>query len=162
MYTGTITKSQSDTFTEARARYVLGKIFDDFNGIIFRRFTTISTETLRDWRDDVAFIMENNALLHFEIQFKHGSQEWALRYEVDKFGGISRDDDSGGSDFYNIPAGASVNIVVKRDNSNETVSRYLNRRGWSSGGTFIAADGTGDRAYSKDGFGVNRKKKGDF
>jgi len=162
MHTGTLTKSQSNTFTEARARYVLGKIFDDFNGIIFRRFTTISAETLRNWRDDVAFIMENNAMYHFEIQFKLGVQEWALRYEVDKFGGVSRDDDSGGSDFYNIPAGASVNIVVERDNSNETVSRYLIRRGWSSGGNFIAADGMCDRAYSKEGFGVNRTKKGDF
>lgn len=162
MYTSTYTKSQSDTFTEARARYVLGKIFDDFNGIIFRGFTTISSERIKGWRDDVAFVMENNALYHFEIQFKYGYEEWALRYEVDKYGGVSRDDKSGGSDFYNIPDRANLSIVVQRDSSNETVSQYLKRTGWDSGGTFIAADGTGDRVYSKDGFGVNRKKKGDF
>lgn len=162
MSTTTITKTQSDTFTESRAKYVLGKIFDDFNGIIFRGFTSTSSDSIKVWRDDIAFIMEQNALHHFEIQFSYGSDSWTLRYEVDKFGGIARDDDSGGSDFYNIPINAELNIVVRRDNSNDTVSNYLKRRGWVSGGNFVAEDSSGDRTYSKDGFGVNRKKLGDF
>jgi len=161
MNTGTYTSSRTDTFTEASARYVLGKIFDDFNGVIFRGFSTDS-ETIRDWRDDVAFVMMHDALYHFELQFKYNSQKWAVRYEVDKYGGISRDDDSGGVDFYSIPSGATVHIVMKNDKSNETVNNYLARRGWTSGGGFIAVDGVGDKAYSRNGYGVNRKMYGDF
>ena len=162
MYTGTFTASATDTFTESRARYVLGKIFDDFNGIIFRGFTTVKPASLKEWRDDIQYIMEQNALYHFEIQFQYGLHSWAVRSEVNKYGGITRDDSSGGLDFYNIPAGASLNIVVNRDTADEAVSNYLARRGWTSGGAFIAEGGNSDRAYSKDGFGVNRKKLGDF
>lgn len=162
MNAGTYTRSSSNTFTEARAKYVLGKIFDDFNGILFRGFKNQDDEKTIKWRDDVQFILENNALEHFELHFKTATQTWALRYEVDQYGGIYRDDNSGGIDFFNIPDSAYISIIVKHDNSNETVNEYLRRRGWVSGGNFIAASAINDRSYSKNGFGVNRKKFGDF
>lgn len=161
MSTGTISKSISDSFTEARARYVLGKIFDEFNSIIFRGFTTISTDNLRQWRDDVQFVMERNALIHFEIQFRLGEQTWAVRYEVSGRL-VSRDDESGGLDFYNIPANASLSMVVKRDPDNEEVNDYVKRRGWGTNGVCIAESSSSDRSFSKDGFGVNRKIKGNL
>ncbi len=162
MYTGTLSKSQSDTFTEARARYVLGKIFDVFNGIIFRGFTTVSESEIIGWRDDIQYIMERDSLYHFEIQFGSNGQKWVVRYEVDKFGNISRDDDSGGIDFYNVPQSAKMHIVVSRDNGDQEVTDYLANRGWGSGGEFMAANASTNRSYSKDGYGVNQKLLGDF
>lgn len=158
----TFTLSRTDTFTESRARYVMGKIFDDFNSILFRGFTKNTTEQLKGWRDDVHFIMEQNALHHFELQFSYGSQEWIVRYDVDKSGGISRDDDSGGIDFYCIPTASVINIVVRRDPKNSKVTEYLEGRGWTTGGNFKGETGISDRAYSKEGFGVNRKLVGNF
>ncbi len=162
MYTGTLSKSQSDTFTEARARYVLGKIFDVFNGIIFRGFKTVSKSEIIGWRDDIQFIMERDSLYHFEIQFNSNGNKWVVRYEVDKYGNISRDDDSGGIDFYNVPASAKIHIVVSKDNGDQEVTDYLAKRGWGSGGEFIAANADTNRSYSKDGYGVNQKLLGDF
>lgn len=161
MSTLTYTSTQTDTFTEASARYVLGKIFDDFNGIMFRGFKTES-ETIRSWRDDVAFVMMHKDLNYFELQFADGSKKWAIRYEVDSSGYISRDEESGGIDFYCIPATAQVGIVINRKKKSATVDEYLNKRGWTSGGVFIAAHGISDRTYSRNGFGVNRKLHGEF
>ncbi len=157
----TMTRSLTDTFTEARARYIMGKIFDDFNSVIFRGFTTSAT-TLRGWRDDVQFVMERDALHNFELQFTNGSDRWVLRYEVSKNGSITRDDNSGGLDLYSIPSGARVNIVVEHDHTNTGVNQYLEARGWGTGGVFIAEDAYSDRAFSKEGFGVNRKLLGQF
>jgi hypothetical protein len=157
----TYTSTRTDTFTEASARYVLGKIFDDFNGIMFRGFKTES-ETIKNWRDDAAFVMMHKDLNHFELQFTVGSKKWAIRYEIDSSGYISRDEESGGIDFYCIPATAHVGIVMNRKKNNATVNEYLKKRGWTSGGDFIAEDGISDRSYSRNGFGVNRKLQGEF
>lgn len=162
MSTTTITKSQTDTFTEARARYVLGKIFDDFNAIIYRKFNHITTDDLKEWRGVIQYIMERNALYKFELQFTKGNQEWAVGYEVDKQGNIARDDDSGGIDFYSIPADASLSILVRRDRSNEEITKYLEKLGWGTGGTFLTEESDTHKSFSKDGFGVNIKVKGDI
>jgi|APLak6261682215_1056145.scaffolds.fasta_scaffold03632_2 hypothetical protein len=162
MSTGTITNTITNAYTEARARYVKGKIFDDFNSMIYRGFTSISSKDLKDWRDDIQYIIERDALNFFEIQFRSSDKKWAVRYEVDKLGNISRDDDSGGVDFYNIPEASIVSIVVKRDKTNNDVSDYLEKRGWGTGGEFIAESASSDKSYSKDGFGVNRKILGDL
>src|SRR5260221_6172313 len=146
----TFTRSATDSFTESRARYVLGKICDDFNGIFFRGFTRISADDLKKWRDDIQYVMERNALEYFELQFTYEDQEWIVRYEVRKNGEIVRDDESGGLDFYNIPAAATFNIVLRRDTTNQDVTDYLSRRGWESGGRFQGDSGNHDRSYSKD------------
>lgn len=162
MSTGTFTRSSTDAYTEAKARYVKGKIFDDFNSMMYRGFTSVSANDLKEWRDDIQYIIERNALYHFEVQFRTSDKKWAVRYEVDKAGGISRDDDSGGLDFYNIPETASISMVVKRDHTNKDVSDYLVKRGWGTGGEFIAEGASNDKSYSKDGFGVNRKILGNL
>lgn len=161
MSTTTSTKTTTDAFTEARARYVLGKIFDEFNNIMFRGFTSISATTLKQWRDDIQYVMERNALIHFEIQFRTIEKKWAVRYEV-VAGSLSRDDDSGGVDFYNIPSNASLSMVVNWNRNNQDVAAYVKRRGWGTNGVCIADSATNDRSYSKDGFGVNRKILGDL
>jgi hypothetical protein len=128
---------------------------------MFRGFTSISSNNLKEWRDDIQFVMEKNALTCFEIQFRLLGKEWAVRYEVVS-GTISRDDESGGLDFYNIPANASLSLVVTRDTTNKDVNDYVERRGWGSDGKFIAEGANNDKSYSKDGFGVNRKILGDI
>lgn len=157
-----MTQSQSDTFTEARARYVMGKIFDDFNGVLFRGFSSPSAETIKSWRNDVQFVMEKDALYSFELQFYHSGKSWVLRYEVDKYGSIARDDDSGGLDFYNIAQGATVRIVLDYNRAKTVVTEYLYNKGWGSDGKFTGQNGTSDKSFSKDGFGVNRKLTGGF
>ena len=161
MNTTTQAKSISDAFTEARARYVLGKIFDTFNNIIFRGFTTITTDNLKQWRDDIQFIMEKNALVAFEIQFRTTEKKWVVRYEVVS-GTVSRDDESGGIDFYNIPADASLSCVIERDHNNEEVNNYVERRNFGKNGEFIAESAAIYKSHSKDGFGVNLKILGDI
>lgn len=161
-YISTATRSTTDTFTEARARYVMGKIFDDFNGLLFREFVHPPAARLKAWRDDVQYVMERDALYSFELQFQYGSQNWVARYEVDKYGGISRDDDSGGLDFYSIPSGATVSIVLDYDTRKNLITDYLALRGWGNNGQFKGESGTIDRSFSKEGFGVNRKLTGGF
>jgi hypothetical protein len=158
----TYSLSQSSTYTEGRARYVMGKLFDDFNNILFRGFENNSTEQIKGWRNDVQYVMENDALCHFELQFASANRTWTVRYDVDKSGGISRDDDSGSIDFYSIPSSAKANIVLDYDRKNKDVTAYLESRGWKDGGAFNGENGNLDRAYSKEGFGVNRKLTGTF
>lgn len=162
MYTETFSSSRTDSFSNSRAKYVLGKVYDDFNGIIFRGFINVNDDNVISWRDDIAFVVSKDAMYHFELQFKYDGEEWVVSYEVDKYGGITRDDDSGGLDFYSIPSGASFGVVISYDTSNEEVNEYLKNKGWGTGGKFQAAGSSTSRSYSKDGFGMNRKLKGNW
>lgn len=157
---GTYTNSQTNTYTEARARYVLGKMKDDFYNVAYRGFTTITGEKILDWWEDVSFVVYEKALIKCELQFKWTGGEAAIVYEVVADGSIHVDADSASHNFHQIPADADVGILIKRDRNNETVSAYLQRRGWVSGGNFIVSDGGTTSGYSKDGYGFNTKSVG--
>lgn len=162
MGTGTTTSSYTDTFSESNAKYVLGKIYDDFNGVIFRGFTSRTKDKLKAWRDDVAYVMMKNALKSFEIQFSYNFRNWAVCYTVNSKGEIVRDDDSGGLDFHSIHEDASINIVMYRDENNSEVTEYLRNQGWFGGGSYLTENSSVGKAYSKEGFGVTRKTLGDI
>ena len=65
--TGTITLSVTDTYTEARANYVLGKVYED----LLAMYTTglLTKATCDTWRSELFYIVSKKALKHFQFQF---------------------------------------------------------------------------------------------
>ena len=157
---GTFTHSNSNTFTEARARYVLGKMKDDFMNASYRGFTTITQAKFMKWSNDVAFVAQQNALEKCELQFKWEDKTAAVIYEVTADGSIQVDADSASLNFHSIPADATVSIVIQRDQANEIVSKYLKENGWTSNGKFVEGSADSAGGYPKDGYGVNIKTIG--
>jgi hypothetical protein len=154
------TYSNTNTYTVARARYVLGKIKDDFMNVAYRGFTTISYSTLMSWWEDVSFVVNEQALEKCELQFKWDGKTAAVIYEMVTDGSIHIDTDSAAINFYRIPAYATVGIVIRRDRNNEVVSNYLQKRGWTSNGSFLAGTAVPAGGYSQGGFGPNVKTIG--
>lgn len=157
---GTFTNSNTSTFTEARARYVLGKMKDDFIKVAYRGFSTITEARLMKWWDDIAFVANQKALIKCELQFTWDGKSAAVIYEIIADGSIHVDAESATVNFYLIPAHATVGIVIRRDHSNATVSKYLEDNGWTATGNFVEGTSINAGGYSRDGFGVNIKTIG--
>jgi hypothetical protein len=141
----------------------MGKIFDDFHSISFRGFYFIENNPswLQKMKEDIFFVMTEKALEKFQIQFHDTNQNsWAVEYEVKSDGSIFQDSESGGIDYWEIPANASINIIMDRDVENKKVTDYLNLRGWGTGGQFVEGDFIDDGAYSKNGFGTTKGRRG--
>lgn len=158
------THSNSNTYTESRARYVMDKIFDDFHAIGLRGFEYFKNhpEKLKEWKEDLFFLMTKKALEKFQMQFFSGEQEWAVEFVIKADNTIYQDVDSGGIDYWDIPSTAKPNIVVSRDRSRKEVNDYMTSRGWSTGGSYIEGDSIDDGAYSKDGYGATKTRKGSW
>ncbi|MCU0435380.1 MAG: hypothetical protein MUC87_18125 [Bacteroidia bacterium] len=151
----TSTHSVTDTYTEARARYVMGKIYDDFTHLITRGFNYPGRDEIRKWRDDLLYLMDKKALRHFQVKFSlPGGNEEAWEYILKSDNSIQTDSKSGGKDLYDYPDSASVSIVVNYDRSNSEANEYLEKRGWGDGGYFLTGTVTSNGAYSKDGYGT--------
>lgn len=158
------TQTRTGTYTEARARQVIGKVYEDFLGMLSANL--IEKPVADRWRTDLLYIASQEALSFFEIQFtKPDNTTVGLRYELDDSGNIFLDDDSGGIDYYDLPKGTTASILVRlRDSANryrEVMSELTLNRGWGSG---VALDGgtTYDRAYSSSGYGFNRNRIGQW
>ncbi len=158
----TNTHSSSSTYSESRARYVMGKIFDDFHAIAYREFTYFKSNPndLQRWKEDLFFLMTNQVLKKFQIQFFDHGKEWAIEYVIKADGSIHQDNDSGRVDYWEIPVNARPNIVVNRDYNKQTVNDYMKKRGWVSGGSYVGGDLIDDGAYSKSGFGATKGRRG--
>lgn len=151
----TSTYSDTDTYTEARARYVMGKIYDDFTHLITRGFKYPGRDDIRSWRDDLLYLMNKKALYGFQVKFSFpGGGEEAWEYILKSDNSVQTDSKSGGKDLYDYPDNTSVSIVISRDHSNSEVNDYLAKRGWGSGGSFLTGTITSNGAYSKDGYGT--------
>lgn len=154
---------RSESYSESGARHVMGKIFDDFHSISFRGFHFVENNPswLQKIKEDIFFVMTEKALEKFQIQF-HGSDEnsRAVEYEVKSDGSIFQDSESGGIDYWEIPANVEINVTLKRDEKNEKVTDYLNKRGWGNDGQFVEGEFIDDGAYSKDGFGTTKGRRG--
>lgn len=158
----THTNSGSDSYTEARARYVMGKVYDQFHALILRQFDKISASELEGYRDDLLYLMHQKALISFELQFfGPNNAKWGLHYKLIE-SGLSIDDRSGGNDFWEIPQNAGFNLVLRYDHTNQKAKEYLDQHGWNDGASFIEGDPSNDGSYSKDGYGFNFGKKGDW
>lgn len=152
---GSYTSSNTNTYSEARAKYVLGKLKQDFQSIHNRGFESISWETLNSWWEDVSFVAHQQALTRCQIKF-----EWpdhpgaAVDYHMSTDGTIQVDGDASSIDFHKIPQHAKVRITIRRNPNNQTVTDYLAKRGWGKG-SFLEGESTQQGGYSKGGYGAN-------
>lgn len=157
--------SQSNTFTETRAKYVLGKIYDDFCAVEMRGFHQFgrNSSKLQEWKEDLFFIMKHEDLNYFQLQFSYGTplKNVALQYTIQANGEIHSDNDSGGINYFVFPANTKISIVVKRYGNSE-VAEYLKSRGWGTNGKFVTGASESAGAYSKEGYGTKREKYGEW
>lgn len=158
------TQTQTGTYTEARARQVIGKVYEDFLGMLSANL--LEKAEVDRWRTDLLYIANQESLNYFEIQFtKPDRTKVGLRYELDDSGNIFLDDDSGGIDYYDLPKGTTASILVQlrdtADKYREVVRELTQNRGWGNG---VALEGgsTYDRAYSSSGYGLNRNRIGQW
>jgi hypothetical protein len=80
MMSYTNTRSVTDTYTEVRARYVMGKIYDYMVGIYTRGF--ISKQTADNWRDQLMYLLDKRAVSYFQFQFRTPlGLEYGIHYE---------------------------------------------------------------------------------
>lgn len=153
--TGTYTRSVSDTYTEARARYVMGKVYDHLVSLYMRGLMT-KAEADR-MRSDILYLMDRRAVTYFQLQFKApGYADRGIHYEVRADSTISMDDESGGLNFWSLSSNTAVSLVVQLNYSSPhiaEVNRQLEEWGWGSAsalsGTYQAS-----KSFSKDGYGL--------
>src|SRR5258708_6526223 len=103
----TTTRSVTDTYTEARARYVMGKVYDHLVSLYMRGI--IAKDYADEIRRDILYLMDKKALTYFQLQFKKpgGVEIGGLHYEVRADSTISMDQDSTGLDFCGLPKNTS-------------------------------------------------------
>jgi hypothetical protein len=155
-------RSGTTTFTEARVREVMMPVFDDFTGCAARGF--VSYATAQEWADDVTYLLSQQAISAFELQFTlPGGRLVGFRYEVSDDGSVFESSSSGGQKLHLLPAGTRAGLVVIYRGEVQThVREEMRRRGWGPGATSLAGEAVRERVYSKDGYGVVRKKIGDW
>ncbi|SHG30805.1 HORMA-1 domain-containing protein [Flagellimonas flava] len=156
------TRSESTTYTAARARYVMGKVQEDLLGLMNRGL--ISLERVNSIKSDVLYLLDKQALKYFQLQFKTpgGKEIGGLHYEVKSNGQVYSDEDSGRINYWMLSSDTKVNLLVDLDrNSNniDEVDRQLEDWGW---GTGTALSGTKEvlKSYSKEGYGLTQSKIG--
>lgn len=157
-YTSTLTASSTDAYTEARAKYVMGKAYDDFMALMSRGFAGITKNVLDNWRDDILYLMDKRGLDFFQIQLvlPDGSKK-ALMYEVRHNGMFMSDNSSGGVNFWQFPQESKVCLLISRNRNNrEDTDAYVLRRGFGIGSE-IKGTSSGQITYSKDNYGLTRK-----
>jgi hypothetical protein len=156
------TITQTTTYTEARARYVMDKIFEDFTALLILGFAT--QLQVNKWKEDLLYLMKEEVLLHFEVQLtKPNGEKAALVYYVKADNSITEDSSSGKLGLYSLPWDTKANLFADLNSSHNNYKRALNElmtnRGW---GTGTAVEGETERhlGFSKEGYGVERHQKG--
>jgi len=159
-----VTTTRTNTYTEARARYVMEKVLDDIIGLFSRGL--ITKERALSWHADLSYIISMKAMDFFEIQLRTpGGSTPGLRYELTDDGQLYEDTDSGGIDFFLLPTGTTAGLFVSlRENSPNAaaVRSQLQANGWGTNGHKLDGTIVRERAYSSDGFGVTRNRVGDW
>ncbi len=158
----TQTNTQTNTYTEAKARHVMDKVFEDFTSIIIRGFTT--QEKITKWKEDLLYLMHEQVLTFFEIQFKKpDGTEAAIRYNVKADNTLSQDSSSGTLGLYGLPSGTTANLFADLNQSSTNYWKAHNElhenRGWGTG-NHVEGNAERHHSYSKEGYGVDRHKIG--
>lgn len=157
----TNTKSESTTYTEARAKYVMGKVYEDLLGLMNRGLITL--ERANKIREDVLYLLNKQVLKYFQLQFKtpEGSEIGGLHYEV-KDGNVYSNENSGSLNYWSLSSNTTVNLLVDLNYSASNISevnKQLEEWGWGSGNPLT---GTKEslKNYSKDNYGLSQSKIG--
>lgn len=154
---GTYSASESSTYTEARARYVLDKAWDDIVGLFCQQI--ITKQEALDWHRDIKHLLDAEALREMEFKVTYdGRTLRAWRYKVFADGSLSEDSESGGIDLSGLPPGSKAGVtvdLVEDTDVKEAALEYLRSQGWGTG-AFLDVKFMQDRAFSKDGYGIRR------
>lgn len=159
-YSSTTTRSTTTTTTEARVRYVMGKVMSNFNALVAAGL--LSRERADKWHEDLVAVQMIDALASFQVQFAMGSSApYCLNYEISSDGSVQMDATSGGLNVYDIPKNTSTTLCVGLHPGKYAVGREeLERRGWTFNGKLMAATGSESRSFSSGGYGITRSKLG--
>lgn len=153
----TYTRSETSTYSEARAKYVLQKAWDDF--VALMSLNIISKDFASNTYFEFKYLLDIQALKRYQIKIiNNGVALKAWQYEVFDNGSVHEDSESGGVELYNIPSTAKASIVVEWVSDparREKAQEYVKSRGWGNDGSFLNVQST-DRAFSKDGYGLTR------
>jgi hypothetical protein len=162
--TTTYTASETNTFSESRARDVMQSVLGDFMNVASAGL--LDRETLREWHADLLYAVLHEVVHTFQLQFMTpDGKRSGLSYEVRDDGSILEASKAGGLDLHVFPAGTRVKLhLTYRTGAPklDEVQAYLRKRRWTSGGCLIEGATSRDRAYSKSGFGIMRSKVGDW
>jgi hypothetical protein len=121
------TISQSSTYTEARARYIMGKVYEDLLGLMGRSLIDINRAD--QIRSNVQYLLEKQVLKYFQLQFKKpsGDEIGGLHYQLKADGNIYADEKTGGLNYWSLPSDTRVNLLVDLDYSSPNIDE-VNRQ----------------------------------
>jgi Bacterial HORMA domain family 1 len=155
------TRSQTNTFTEARLRAVMPEIGADFTNMAGAGI--IPFTAAQRWTEELAFVLQKQAARGFQVQLNcPGRAPIALDYRVSSDGTVRESGKAGGIDYYLLPEGTTATLFVDLDENSRNILEvrlYTCQRGWGVGSA-VAGEAVRDRAYSKDGYGVIRGRIG--
>jgi hypothetical protein len=157
----TMAKSATSTCTEARVREVMKPVFDELFGLVTRDFASL--QSVEKWRDDLTYMLSNEAISSFELQFDlpDGKQS-GFSYEVSDDGTLMASDRSGGLRLHMLPDGTKASVVVLWRELTPELREEMRRRGWTRSASRLSGEGVREHAYSSQGYGVVRKRVGDW
>jgi hypothetical protein len=162
--TQTATRSQTNTYTDARLRAVMPEVGADFMGPAAAGLITF--ERANKWTEELTFILQNRAAHGFQIQLRcAGRSTIALDYRVSSDGSVRESSTAGGINYFALPAGTTASLFVELDFTARNIAivrEYLRQHGWGMDGQAVQGTPLRDRVYSKDGYGFIRGKVGDW
>jgi hypothetical protein len=155
---GTYTLSNTNTYTEARARYVMGKVYEDITSLMLTDLVTLERSQLM--RTQLLYLLDKQALKFFEFQFvRSGVKIGGVRYAVKADNTIVLDNDSGNINFWTL-YNTGVHVILYLDlNESSTHIQEVNKQlnAWGCGdGNSLAGTEQPHNSYSKDGYGVKQ------
>jgi hypothetical protein len=158
----TFTRTETNTYTDARAYYVMGKVYENLIGLMSRGL--ITKTRVDNIRSDILYLLSKGALDFFELQFckSNGSKLGGIHYKAISNGYIYSDEESGGFDFWSLPNETRVILFVNLDYNSkyiQEVEKQLEKWGWGTGKR-LEGDTTYLKSYSKDGYGFKENKVG--
>lgn len=160
----TFTTTEASTFTEARARAVMVKVFGDFTAM--KNAGLISAARAEDWHDVLLFGLYQEAVDLFQVAFTSpAGQQWALNFQVRDDGSVTTDQRPGGVNYAGFPEGTTVRMTVQlrlHARGRQKVLDHMKERGWGMNGTILTGDAYVDRQYSQNNYGLTRTKVGEW
>jgi hypothetical protein len=155
---GTQSISASNTYTEARARYVMGKVYEEITSMMLVGLITIERANLI--RTQLLYLLDKQALTFFEFQFYRSTiQIGGLRYIVRADNTIVADDESGNIDFWTLHnTGVFVTLFLELNQSSPNIGAVqVQLEKWGCGnGRALSGTERVHNQYSSNGYGVKQ------
>ena len=159
----TATRSQTDTFTEARLAAVMPEVGADFYAMASAGLITMATA--QHWTEELTFVLKHQAAHGFQIQLRCPGRDRSRSITASAATAPCMRAARAAALTIRLPEGThavcSSTSTIRRRRSRlfEPIPR---QRGWGTNGQAVPGDPVRDRAYSKDGYGVVRGKVGDW